>query len=151
MLSKGGPTARQVWLVTWSPPPVGDLFFSPLFLLFFSLSLVFVSFCAFLGVSLRQFLPLRVQGSCLSRFFLPELALVFVMSSPFCGFQLGLLGFFSGFLDALFYWCYPRVDSFDTCSRRRLQVYDSSSWNAALFAFHDQPDLPHFPLYSRSP
>ena len=28
-------TARQVWLVTWSPPPVGDLLFSPIFLSFF--------------------------------------------------------------------------------------------------------------------
>ena len=52
-------TARLVWLVTWSPPPVGDLFFSPFFLLY----LVFVSFCAFLGVSLRRFITVF---SCLS-------------------------------------------------------------------------------------
>ena len=41
---------------------------------------------------------------------------------------------------------------FNTCSRRRLQVYDSSSWNAALVAIHDKLDLPTiFMLCWRSP
>ena len=58
--------ARLVWLVTRSPPPVGDLFFSSLLFL----SLVFVSFGAFPCVSLRRLLLLWFQGPCLSRFFL---------------------------------------------------------------------------------
>ena len=140
-------TARQVWLVTWSPPPFGDLFFPPFsHFLWFPCLCVRSFVCRYVGFYCCGFEGRACHGfSCLSSRLCSRCRLRFVASS------LAFWGSFPVSWTPVFHWCSPRVDSFNTCSRRRLQVYDSSSWNAALFAFHDQPDLPHFLLYWRSP
>ena len=127
---------------------------SPLFFssLWFSCPLVHSLVCRSVGCY-----SCGLKGRVCRGLTLTELALVFASLSPFLCFQPGPLEFISGFLDALSQCFCPRVDSFNTCSRRRLQVYDPSRCNAALVAipayilvsFHDQLDLPTFLMESR--